>query len=59
MDNMNKTPMFFDMSGTSTVETHAVNVKTSGHKKQHFTVKLSCLADETKLKPMVVLKRKK
>ena len=43
-----------DVKGASTV-----SIKTSGAKKQHFTVILSCLADGTKLKQEVVFKRKK
>ncbi|MES9884208.1 MAG: hypothetical protein ABW185_25465 [Sedimenticola sp.] len=59
--NMDETPMYFDMPGNSTVHIKGdktVAVRTSGAEKSHFTVVLSCLADGTKLKPMVIFKRK-
>ena len=59
--NMDETPMFFDMPGNRTVDfkgSTSINVKTSGGEKSHFTVVLSCLADGTKLRPLIVFKRK-
>ena len=59
--NMDETPMLFDMPGNRTVDVKGaktVSVKTTGAEKQHFTVVLSCLADSTKLKLAIVLKRK-
>ena len=59
--NMDETPMFFDMLGNSTVNKsgeRTVFVKTTGHEKQHFTVVLACCADGSKLKPLVIIKRK-
>jgi hypothetical protein len=59
--NMDETPMFFDMPGNSTVHPvgdKTVTIRTSGNEKQHFTVVLSCLANGTKLKPLLVFKRK-
>ena len=35
-----------------------VLVKTTGHEKSRFTIVLACIADGTKLKPMVFFKRK-
>lgn len=35
-----------------------INIKTCGAEKSHFMVVLACLADGTKLKPMVIFKRK-
>ena len=35
-----------------------VLVNTTGHEKSRFTVVLTCLADGTRLKPMVIFKRK-
>ena len=35
-----------------------VTVKSTGHEKTRFTVVLSCMADGTKLEPMVIFKRK-
>ena len=59
--NMDETPMYFDMPGNTTVDfsgNKTISIKTTGHEKQHFTVVLACLADGTKLKPMVIFKRK-
>lgn len=43
----------FDVKGTK-----IVHIKTTWHKKFHFTIVLSCLADGTKLKAMVIFRRK-
>lgn len=59
--NMDETPMNFDMISNRTVEakgSKTILVKTTGHEKTHFTVVLSCMADGTKLKPMIIFKRK-
>ena len=59
--NMDETLVWFDKPAIRTAESRGaktVFVKTTGHKKTRFTVVLACLADGTKLKPMVVLKRK-
>ncbi|KFD72355.1 hypothetical protein M514_15628 [Trichuris suis] len=59
---MDETPVYFDMPTNKTVESKgakSVVVKSSGHEKTRFTVALACLADGTKLKPMVIFKRKK
>ena len=58
--NMDKTPVLFDMVGNKTVNQageKTIWVKTTGHEKQQFTVVLACLADGTKLPPMVIFKR--
>ena len=59
--NMDETPLNFDMMGNRTVDvkgTKTVHVRNTGHVKTRFTVALSCMADGTKLKPMVIFKRK-
>ena len=59
--NMDETPMQFDMPGNRTVNARGektVFVKTTGHEKTHFMLVLCCMADGTKLKPMVIFKRK-
>jgi len=59
--NMDETPMTFDLPGNRTVNPigeKTVMVKTTGHEKTHFTVVLSCMADGTRLKPLVIFKRK-
>ena len=53
--------MWFDMPSARTVNAKGaktVLVNTTGHEKSRFTVVLACLADGTKLKPMVIFKRK-
>ena len=59
--NMDETPTWFDMPSSKTVNKagkKTVYVRTSGHEKVRFTTVLACLADGTKLKPMVIFKRK-
>ena len=51
----------FDILSNRTVNKigkKTVLVKTTGHKKAKYTVALGCMADGTKLKPMVIFKRK-
>ncbi|GFW02351.1 pogo transposable element with KRAB domain [Trichonephila clavipes] len=58
---MDKTPVTFDIIGNKTIDmkgTKRIHIKITGHEKSHFAVVLSCLADDTKLKPMVIFKRK-
>ena len=59
--NMDETPVWFDMPTSKTVDSvgaKTVLLKTTGHEKTRFTVVLACLADGTKLKPMVIFKQK-
>ncbi|GFX66183.1 pogo transposable element with KRAB domain [Trichonephila clavipes] len=59
--NMDESPVTFEMIGNKTIDmkgAKTIHIKTTGHEKSHFTVVLSCLADGTKLKPMVIFKRK-
>ena len=59
--NMDEIPMNFDMPATHTVHPtgeKTVIMKTTGNEKNHFTVVLACLASGSKLKPMVIFKRK-
>ena len=59
--NMDETPVWFDMPSARTVNekgAKTVLVNTTGHEKSRFTVVLACMADGTKLKPMVIFKRK-
>lgn len=59
--NMDETPMTFDLPGNRTVAgigNKTVLIRTTGHEKTHFTVVLSCLADGTKLRPVIIFKRK-
>ena len=57
--NTDEMPVWFDMPSARTVATRGektVTISTTGHEKSCFTVVLSCLADGTKLKPMVIFK---
>ena len=59
--NMDETPVWFDMPTSKTVNTKGektVLIKTTGHEKSRFTVVLACMADGTKLKPLIIFKRK-
>lgn len=58
---MDETPLTFDCPSSRTVDmkgSKTVTVKTTGNEKNHFTVVLCCLADGTKLAPMLIFKRK-
>lgn len=58
---MDETPMFFDMASNRTVDNigiKTVTIRTTGHEKTHFTAVLTCMADGTKLNPMLIFKRK-
>ncbi len=57
IENMYETPMFFDMPGAKTASAigeKTVFVCTTGHEKTHFTVVVCCMADGTKLAPMII-----
>lgn len=59
---MDETPVWLDMPLARTVNTRrekTVLINTTGHEKSRFTVVLSCLADATKLKPMVIIVKRK
>ena len=61
LGNMDETPMNFDMPPSRTVNPigeKSILIKTTGNEKNHFTVVLACLVDCTKLKPMIIFKRK-
>ena len=59
--NMDETLVGFDMPSARTVNSRGEKtmlINTTGHEKSRFTVVLSCLADGTKFKLMVIFKRK-
>ena len=59
--NMDETPMTFDLPPNRTVNLSGakmVMIKTTEHEKTRFTVVLACMADRTKLKPVVIFKCK-
>ena len=58
---MDETACWFEMLSDTTVAStgsRSVPLKTTGHKKDHFTVILSARADGKKLKPFIVFKGK-
>jgi hypothetical protein len=59
--NMDGVPLTFDIPSNKTVDMEgakSIAIKTSGHKKTHFTVVLACCADGTQLPPLLISKRK-
>ena len=49
--NMDETPMYFDMSGNTTIDkkgTKTISVRTTGAEKRHLTVVLAATADGQK-----------
>ena len=59
--NMDETPMTFDLPSNRTVSAvgeKTVLIKTTGHEKSRFTVVVACMADGSKLPPVVIFKRK-
>lgn len=57
--NMDETPIWVDMPGTTTIEkvgTKTVTMKSTGHEKSRLTVMLAAKADGTKLSPVVLFK---
>ena len=59
--NMDKTPLIFDMPPNRTIHQtgeKTVKIRTTGNEKNRVTVVLTCCADGSKLKPMVIFKRK-
>ena len=59
--NMDETPLTFDMPPNRTINNtgeKTVKIRTTGNKKNRVTVVLACCGDGSKLKPMVIFKRK-
>lgn len=60
--NMDKTPMYFDMSDNLTVDkrvTKTISIRTTGAEKRHLAVVLAATADGQMLPPMVIFKGKR
>ena len=58
--NMDETPVYQDMLPSTTVNKKGeptILLKSTGHEKNRYTVVLSCMADGTKLPPMIIYKR--
>ena len=57
--NMDETPMAFNLPSNTTVEqcsTKTISILSTGHERVNFTVVLSCLANRTKLPPVIIFK---
>src|SRR5688572_11207624 len=60
--NMDETPITFDLPNNISINdlgARTVSIRTTGHEKTNFTVVLTCMADGTKLPPIVIFKLKK
>ncbi|GES91790.1 pogo transposable element with KRAB domain [Rhizophagus clarus] len=59
--NMDETPMAFNLPSNNTIEqsgTKTVSILSTGHERSNFTVVLACMADGTKLPPVIIFKLK-
>jgi hypothetical protein len=59
---MDETPMAFNLPSNTTVEhsgSKTVSILSTGHERSNFTVVLACMADGTKLPPVIIFKLKK
>ena len=59
---MDETPVSFDLPSNTTIDelgTRTVSIRTTGHKRTNSTVVLICMADGTKLPPLIIFKLKK
>jgi len=59
--NMDETPVSFDLPSNTTIDelgARSVSIRTTGHEKANFTVVLTCMADGTKLPPLIIFKLK-
>ena len=59
---MNETPVSFDLLSNTTIDelgTRTVSIRITGHERTNFTVVLTCMADGTKLPPLIIFKLKK
>src|SRR5438128_2952210 len=58
---MDETPLTFDLPNNNTIDNigaQTVSICTTGHERSSFTVVLSCMADGSKLPPLVIFKLK-
>lgn len=59
--NMDETPLNLDCPDNHTIDekgAKTIAIRTTGHEKSHFTCVLTCMADGTKLPPLLIFKRK-
>src|ERR1043165_4568463 len=57
--NMDETPVTLSNTTIDKVEAKTISIRIIGHKKTNFTVVLACMADGTKLPPLIIFKLKK
>ena len=60
--NMDETPMSFDLPSNTIIDergARSVSIRTMGHERTNFTVVLTCMADGTKLPPLIIFKLKR
>ena len=60
--NMDETPLSFNLPSNTTIEhsgSKTVSILSTDHKRSNFTVILACLADGSKLSPVIIFKLKK
>jgi len=58
---MDETLVSFDLPSNTTIDelgARSVSIHTTGHEKTNFTVVLTCMADGTKLPPIIIFKLK-
>jgi hypothetical protein len=58
---MDETPVSFDLPTNTTVDeldARSVSIRTIGHERTNFTVVLTCIANGTKLPPVIIFKLK-
>ncbi|GES93238.1 pogo transposable element with KRAB domain [Rhizophagus clarus] len=59
--NMDETLMAFNLPSNNTIEqsgTKTISILSTGHERSNFTVVLACMADGTKLPPVIIFKLK-
>ncbi len=59
---MDETPVTFNLPSNTTIDevgAKTISIRTTGHEKTNFTVVLACMADGTKLPPLIIFKLKK
>jgi hypothetical protein len=59
--NMDETPLSFDLPSNTTIDEtgkKSISIRTTGHERTNFTVVLTCMADGTKLPPVIIFKLK-
>ena len=59
--NMDETPLTFDMPPNRTINNmgeKTIKIRTTGNEKNRVTLVLACCGDGSKIKPMVIFKRK-